>query len=347
MIAALRERSAGELIVPEGAVYPALHRLEAAGLLGSFWAERAGRRRRLYELTARGGSVLADLQGERRRFSTGVQAAVGVGVSADPVEGYLDRLLGHLRGSAHDVRRILSEAEEHLRDATVELVAAGASEEQAQRRAVERFGSPRTVARRFSACLAPVPPAAVAGELARVAVVLGGVGLVAELLGRLFGAGFVAGALPGVTYIPARCAEFLEYFPDAGGCAQAAALHHWGEVVEYRAAVGVVGAFVLGGFLLWRRRADRQDPRYLGVLPDGFAATVATSLYGAIAAALAVLSLDAFLVGGGDGTGQWLSGAIVAVAMAAVYGVSLYRTVLTRARPGAATFPLDPARSSN
>jgi hypothetical protein len=43
----------------------------------------------------------------------------------------------------------------------------------------------------------------------------------------------------------------------------------------------------------------------------------------------------------------WLSAAIVAAAMAAVYGVSLYRTVLPRARTGVATLSLDPARSSN
>ena len=276
-------------------------------------------------------------------------------MTTEPIEGYLDRLLTYLRGSAHDVRRILSEVEEHLRDATAELVAAGASEEEAQRLAIERFGHPRTVARRFSARLAPVPPAAVATELARVAVVLGGIGLVAigasglvaELLGRLFGPAFVAGDLPGMTYTAQRCAEFLEYFPDAGGCEQAAALHHWGEVVEYRVAVGVVGAAVLGAYLLWRRRPDRKDPRYLGVLPDGFSATVATSLYGVAAAALALLSLDAFLVADGAGTGQWLSAAIVAAAMAAVYGVSLYRTVLTRARVGAATFPPDLAEHSS
>lgn len=189
-------------------------------------------------------------------------------MTADPVEGYLDRLLAHLRGSAHDVRRILSETEEHLRDATAELVAAGASEEDAQRRAIERFGDPRTVARRFSARLAPVPPAAVVGELARAAVLLGAVGLVAigasgalaELLGRLFGPAFVAGDLPGVTYTAQRCAEFLEYFPDAGGCEQAAAMHHWGEVVEYRVAAGVLGLLVLGAFLLWRPRRRGQGP---------------------------------------------------------------------------------------
>jgi PadR family transcriptional regulator, regulatory protein PadR len=77
VIAALRERSGEELTLPEGTVYPALHRLEEAGLLRSSWAEQAGRRRRLYELTARGASALATLQGEWRRFSAGVQAVVG------------------------------------------------------------------------------------------------------------------------------------------------------------------------------------------------------------------------------------------------------------------------------
>jgi hypothetical protein len=276
-------------------------------------------------------------------------------MTADLIEGYLDQLLTHLRGSARDVRRILSESEEHLRDATSELRAAGASEEEAQRRAIERFGHPRTVARRFSARLAPIPPAAVAAELVRTAVLLGAVGLVAigasgalaELFGRVFGAAFVAGDLPGTTYSSQRCAEFLEYFPDAGSCEQAAALHHWGEVVEYRVAAGVLGLLVLGTVLLWRRRRRGQEPPYPGVLPDGFSATVATSLFGVAAVVLGLQSVDSFLVGGGDGTGQWFSGAIVASAMAVVYGISLYRTVLTRARLGTATFPLDPAGRSS
>jgi hypothetical protein len=275
-------------------------------------------------------------------------------VTTDLVEGYLDRLLAHLRGSAQDVRRILSETEEHLRDATAELVAAGASETDAQRQAIARFGDPGTLARRFSTRLAPVPPTAVAAELARVTVLLGAVGLVAigasgalaELLGRVFGPAFVAGDLPGVTYTAQRCAEFLEYFPNAGGCTQAAALHHWGEVVEYRVAAGVLGLFVLGGFTLWRRRRRGQEPPFLGILPDGFSATVATSLYGVAAAVLALQSLGGFLAGG-EGTGQWLSAAIVAAAMAAGYGTSLYRTVLTRARLDPDTSPPERAARSS
>ena len=51
------------------------------------------------------------------------------------------------------------------------------------------------------------------------------------------------------------------------------------------------GLFVLGGFTLWRRRQRGQEPPFLGVLPDGFSATVATSLYGVAAAVLALQSL--------------------------------------------------------
>jgi hypothetical protein len=207
-------------------------------------------------------------------------------------------------------------------------------EEEAQRQAIARFGDPRTVARRFSRRLAPVPTWALLAELLRAATVLGATalvaigvsGMVAELFGRLFGARFVSGDLPGTTYTPARCADFLEYFPRAGSCAHAAELHHWGEVVEYRVAAGVLGLLVLGAYALWRRR--RREPRYLGVLPDGFAATAATALYGVAAAGLLLESLDGLVMG--TGAGQWLSGAIVSLVMAAVYGASLYRAILAR-----------------
>jgi ABC-type thiamin/hydroxymethylpyrimidine transport system permease subunit len=59
-------------------------------------------------------------------------------------------------------------------------------------------------------------------------------------------------------------------------------------------------------------------------------------MYGVAAAILGLLALEAFVVAGGVGNGQWLSGAVVAAAMAVGYGASLYRTVLARApyRPG-------------
>jgi hypothetical protein len=99
----------------------------------------------------------------------------------------------------------------------------------------------------------------------------------------------------------------------------------------------------LGPAARLHRRRRGQQPQYLGVLPDGFSATVATSLYGVAAPSLPCRAWIRSLVAGGDGIGQWLSGAIVAAALAIAYGISLYRTVLTRARLGAATFPLDQA----
>jgi PadR family transcriptional regulator PadR len=63
VIERLRERSASAFDLPEGTVYPALHRLEKSGLLSSDWSVVQGRERRTYELTDKGRSALR----ERRR----------------------------------------------------------------------------------------------------------------------------------------------------------------------------------------------------------------------------------------------------------------------------------------
>ena len=77
IISALRDRSGGAFDLPEGTVYPALHRLEDGGLLASSWAELSGRRRRVYGLTDAGAAALAAEKTEWRRFAVGVQAVVG------------------------------------------------------------------------------------------------------------------------------------------------------------------------------------------------------------------------------------------------------------------------------
>ncbi|MGB8362750.1 MAG: helix-turn-helix transcriptional regulator [Acidimicrobiia bacterium] len=58
VIEALRERSAEAFDLPEGTVYPALHRLEASGMLSSEWSEVGGRRRKTYRLTKKGWGSL-------------------------------------------------------------------------------------------------------------------------------------------------------------------------------------------------------------------------------------------------------------------------------------------------
>ena len=54
IIAELREGSGGEFDLAEGAIYPALHRIEPAGLIESTVESAQGRRRRTYALTEQG-----------------------------------------------------------------------------------------------------------------------------------------------------------------------------------------------------------------------------------------------------------------------------------------------------
>jgi DNA-binding PadR family transcriptional regulator len=77
VISRLRERSEGAFDLPEGTVYPALHRLEAAGLLASTWDQAAGRKRRIYRLTAAGQESLADQARQWRAFSGSVALVIG------------------------------------------------------------------------------------------------------------------------------------------------------------------------------------------------------------------------------------------------------------------------------
>lgn len=72
----LRGTSDGAFDLAEGTVYPALYRLEAAGLLSSKWTTAGGRRRRVYQLTKRGRTELVRERKEWKAFSLAVEAVV-------------------------------------------------------------------------------------------------------------------------------------------------------------------------------------------------------------------------------------------------------------------------------
>ena len=76
VIEELKRRSGGTFDLPEGTVYPALHRLEAEGLLSSAWGSESGRRRRVYKLTRRGRSALGERRAEWRLFSHAVEGVL-------------------------------------------------------------------------------------------------------------------------------------------------------------------------------------------------------------------------------------------------------------------------------
>ncbi len=71
---ALRAAGGSRFDLPTGTIYPALRRLEAAGLVKGTWSEAGGRRRRTYELTPAGRRRLAGDRAAWRDFASVVTA---------------------------------------------------------------------------------------------------------------------------------------------------------------------------------------------------------------------------------------------------------------------------------
>jgi len=237
-----------------------------------------------------------------------------------PVDRYLDDLFDRLAGTGAAGRRTVAEVEDHLRSAAEDGEALGLDRLEAERRAVATFGPADTMAARIravhgsTAWLRPaVAGAWLAGGLGLVAV--GASGLVAEILGRLFGADFVAGDSPGVTYTPARCAQYLGLFPGAGSCTQAAATDHWGEVVQFRVAAGVLGLLVLAG--LWWARRNTPVGTLAWRPPRGAVALPMAALFGVAGAGFTGIGLMQVAFGDTGMVGANLSAGGVALVAAA------------------------------
>ena len=73
VIEEIRRKSGQAFDLPEGTIYPALHRLEQAGLLTSRWVTaESGRRRRIYALTRRGDRALVERRAVWQQFSDAI-----------------------------------------------------------------------------------------------------------------------------------------------------------------------------------------------------------------------------------------------------------------------------------
>lgn len=68
-----REQSSGELVLTEGALYPALHKLEATGMLQVHVENIGNRQRKYYSLTKQGKKETAIKIGEVRSFIAQMQ----------------------------------------------------------------------------------------------------------------------------------------------------------------------------------------------------------------------------------------------------------------------------------
>ena len=76
IIEQLKQRSGGTFDLPEGTIYPALHRLEHQGLIESEWSQASGRRRRVYRLTRRGQRALGEKTTAWQTFERGMAGAL-------------------------------------------------------------------------------------------------------------------------------------------------------------------------------------------------------------------------------------------------------------------------------
>jgi transcriptional regulator len=72
----IKKSTEGELIVEDGALYHALHRMEKRGLIGSEWGvSEKGRRARYYRISTAGKGALAK---EEERWSRYVEAVAKI-----------------------------------------------------------------------------------------------------------------------------------------------------------------------------------------------------------------------------------------------------------------------------
>lgn len=243
---------------------------------------------------------------------------------SEPVEAYLDELLGRLHGAPVAVRRMLTETELHLYTAVDDGLSEGLDEPAAGQRAVARFGSVERVAREWNAH-APAESLVVfgrrlVGDLAPLAgvglVAIGLSGLVARLMTGLWGLRFMFADPPGTRYSAGECRYWLFLHPHAGSCTSAYLAESLADGVHTRYAAGLIGLALLSIVAITRRR---RGIRSFG-RPTALTAFTAASLFAAAAIALIGLGADDLRVSGGNGAGQWLSGAVVAIPLAVLYG---------------------------
>jgi len=250
-----------------------------------------------------------------------------------PIEAYLDELvLGTSTRRPRHLRHLIAEAEAHLRDDAARGVAAGRSHQEAEADAVTRFGPARDLLAAEQRQLA-TPLAMVARQFVSTALILGAVGalavglsgFLAEVVRLVGGSRFLVDVAPGRVLSASDCARWLAADPGARSCHDAAIADWVDEVVGYRLIVGLLGAAALAVFILLRKRWLRQ--RRWATLPGEVTNTIAVTLFGVAGLWTLGMGIDAMLVSAGNGSGQWLSAAPVALAAAVLFGIRLVRDI--------------------
>jgi hypothetical protein len=162
------------------------------------------------------------------------------------------------------------------------------------------------------------------------AMAVGASGALSAGIERVAGSRVLAAPPSGRLLPPSDCARWLRLDPAAHTC-QAAATADWvNEVIWYRLALGLLGALALAVFVVARRRSGRVHGWTL--LPPAVSDTIAATLFCVGGVWTLGLGINAIAVASGDGSGQWLSAAVVALVAAGVFGIRLIRDLRPAAR---------------
>jgi hypothetical protein len=244
----------------------------------------------------------------------------------DPIEAFLDRLLGALSGTPREIRRTLAEAEAHLHDSAAALQAGGLSAEQARAEAVRRMGPVEA-----AAPLTLRLTRAVRRRLALSALLIGGIAGVAigiaGLFGRaaeaLWGRQAIATPFPAGSFSAADCRRWQDGYPAAHGCIAAMTADHADDFLRSAAAAALLGVLALILYAYLRRR--------WGGPPLGPELLAGAGLAALVAVALLANGLDAVMTTRAQGAGQSFCLAAAALLAAGYFGVRARRRGWTAA----------------
>jgi hypothetical protein len=242
----------------------------------------------------------------------------------DLIGEYLNEPRASLRLAPEEAGHVVAEAEDHLCETTAAGLAARMTEREAQQAAISAFGSVTAVVRAHESRPGNLSkgrtPAAVCGDLFLAAWKLGGIGLTAigvsglvvALMNLTLGRAFTGQAPAGMAFPKADCAYWVTLWPGAHTCAAA----HMLEASSDNIVLRIAGVALLETYGIVRYLQRRRGP---AMVLAGYFPALATCVFGAGAVWLALAQLTGFTVKAGPGS--YLSGAIVAAAAAAGYGV--------------------------
>jgi hypothetical protein len=254
---------------------------------------------------------------------------------SDLIGQYLDELRASLRLAPEEAELIVAEAEDHLRTTALAGLATGMTEREAQQAAISAFGPVRAVVRAHESrprnLIRGRSTSEILSDLFWTAWKLGGIGLTAIgfsglvvlVMNVAFGPTFTGQAPPGVTFAKAECAYWMSVWPGAHTCATAHMLEASSDAVVLRVVAGTLGIILLLGYGI-ARYFWRRSGRGPVVLLAGYYHVAAACVFGVGAFGLALAQLTGFTVS--EGPGAYLSGALVAAALAVGYGAKISRT---------------------